>query len=165
MYYNAVDERGEIIVNGMSDRGEVYQFHGLSPSGDFVMLYSVTTELFESASLNDSLLKEPEKHLFEIVVLDDTESKSIVHIIRETLQASDYLIKHPEKRMSETISLVDSMSRRDVEKYIHETLTIIDSVRRSGDCVVSKIYSIAARLTKNSVVYSNTKNSKTGRQK
>lgn len=211
MYYNAVDERGEIIINGMSDRGDVYEFHELSPFGNFAMLYDVTQELSESTSLADaiakeptkylanstnlteiaiskepthyvpetvnladsfscnlikyvsenislidSLAKEPEKRMADTVHLSDSESKTMIHSIIESLTATDSVIKHPEKRVTDTISMTDSIVQREVNKYIHETLTLVDSVRRAGDCLVSDIYSYAARLTKNS---------KTGRQR
>lgn len=165
MYYNAVDERGEIIINGMSDRGEIYEYQELSPFGDFAMLYNVTQELSESTSIADSLAKEPEKHTADTIHLSDSESKTMIHSIIESLTATDSVIKHPEKRVTDTIAMTDSIVQREVNKYIHETLTLVDSVRRAGDCLVSDIYSYAARLTKNSIVRVDTKNSKTGRQR
>lgn len=164
MYYNAVDERGEIIINDLSARGVGYQFHSISAFGDYSTLYNVTETLFESQSNADSLVKAPTKVLAEACTnADSLGERDVWHSLIETNSHADSLEKGPVVNLADTMTMVDSLGVREVTHILHETNTMLDTVRQAGDAIMAKIYSVTSRLTKNSIVRSVTKAARTGR--
>ena len=166
MYYNAVDERGEIIINDLSARGVGYQFHSISAFGDYSTLYNVTENLTDSQSQSDSLVKAPTKVLAEVATnADSLGEREAWHSLVETNPLTDSLEKGPVVLCADTMMMADSLGEREVTHILHETNTLLDTVRRTGDAIMSKIYSVTSRLTKNSIVHSVTQVARTGRMR